>query len=105
MNFIIFKLIFTILITYNITQIISESTFPLFKWLRDLEYRNFIGLQWIGHLFGCFLCTSVWVGWAVAFFLFDVGQFLEIESITWAWSGLFYSSLAWIIHCLEAKLG
>jgi hypothetical protein len=105
MNFIIFKLIFSVFITYNITQIISESTFPLFKWLRDLEYRNFIGLRWIGHLFGCFLCTGVWVGWFVAFFLFDVGQFLEIGTISWVWTGLFYSSLTWFIHCLEAKLG
>lgn len=98
------NVIFSIFIVYNLSQIISESTFPLFKWMRSLTNNRYLLIQYIGELFSCFLCTSVWCGWIVAICVFDLGSVLQVEH-SWLWTGLFYSSLAWFLHCLEAKLG
>lgn len=96
-------IIVSIVITYNLSQIISESTFPLFKWLRNLE-GNLI-LDFLSELTSCFLCTSVWVGCLISFWIFDIGSILKVEHLSWAVSGLFYSGMAWFIHCWEEKIG
>ncbi len=100
----ILLIIFSVFIVFNLSQIISESTFPLFRWLRRLEVNEYLLVSYIGQLFSCFLCTSVWAGWIVAIFVFDLGLNLGVEH-SWFWTGLFYSSLAWFLHILEAKLG
>lgn len=88
------KELFLIAILYQITSIISESSFPLFRWMRTLPY-------YIGDLFGCFLCVSVWVGLFGSLILnisnnfgFD-SHFLSV---------FFYSFCLWWIHLLEAKI-
>lgn len=95
--------IFAILVTYNISQIISESSFPLFRWLRNLEGN--VVKDFIANLTSCFLCTSVWTGILVSWLIFDYAKYLEIQSLTLFWSGLFYSCCAWFLHCWEVKLG
>jgi hypothetical protein len=104
MNHELILLIFSIFIVFNLSQIISESTFPLFKWLRRLETNRYLLVSYIGQLFSCFLCTSVWAGWVVSILVFDLGSVLQVEH-SWFWTGLFYSSIAWFLHCVEAKLG
>lgn len=97
------NVIFAILVTYNLSQIISESTFPLFRWLRNLEGNWF--KEFISELTSCFLCTSVWIGVLVSFLLFDYAKYLEIQNLSLIWSGLFYSCCAWFLHCLEVNFG
>lgn len=88
---------FTLAVVYQITSIISESSFPPFRWLRNLD-------NILGEFFDCFLCVSVWVGWVMAVILFDPGKYLEFGVFSWIWSGLFYSSLTWFLHLIEGKL-
>lgn len=88
---------FAIGVCYQITSIISESSFPLFRWLRTLPY-------FLGNLFGCFLCISVWVGFLCSFCLFDFGKEIEFSQYTWFTSGLFYSFITWWLHLLEGKV-
>lgn len=90
-------------IVYQLSQIISESSFPIFRWLRNLE-GNFI-FDFIAELTSCFLCTSVWVGCIVSIWIFDIGAELGIKTIAWFASGLFYSSVCWFLHCWEVKNG
>lgn len=89
--------IFTVGVIYQVTSIISESSFPIFSWLRK---RNGI----IGNLFDCFLCVSVWIGWIGSYFLFNLGNELGFIEYSWFTSGLFYSFICWFIHLLEGKL-
>jgi len=110
------QFILTIGVVYQVTSLISESSFPLFKWLRDVgqfvykpeydskfrERSKYLG--WIGDFFGCFLCVSVWIGFIGSVVLFDIGNFLGYESVSWAISGLFYSFIVWFIHLIEGKL-
>ena len=91
------QFILTIGVVYQATSIISESSFPIFKWLQKRK-------GFVGDFFGCFLCVSVWVGWIGSVVLFDVGNFLGYESVSWAISGLFYSFIVWFIHLIEGKL-
>lgn len=91
------QFIFTIGVIYQVTSIISESSFPIFRWLQKRK-------GFVGDLFGCFLCVSVWVGWIGSVVLFDIGNFLGYESVSWAISGLFYSFIVWFIHLIEGKL-
>lgn len=112
----ILQFIFTIGVIYQVTSIISESSFPLFKWLRDIgqfvykpEYDSRFRqrskyLGWIGEFFGCFLCVSVWIGCLGSYLLFDCAAFIEFQSLTWFTSGLFYSFICWFIHLIEGKL-
>ncbi len=100
----IFLTIFAIFIVFNLSQIISESTFPLFRLLRRLEESQYLFISYIGQLFSCFLCTSVWVGWLVSVKVFDLGSVLQVDH-SWFWTGLFYSSIVWFLHCMEVKIG
>lgn len=93
----ILQFIFTIGVIYQVTSIISESSFPLFKWLQTRK-----GI--VGDLFGCFLCVSVWIGLLGSYLLFDCAAFIEFQSLTWFTSGLFYSFICWFIHLIEGKL-
>ena len=93
----VLRFILTLLVVYQITSIISESSFPLFKWLRTLP-------GWIGELFSCFLCVSVWIGFIISSKLFDPAYELGYVQYSWIWSGLIYSSLVWFIHLIEEKL-
>lgn len=96
-------LAFSIIVVYNISQIISESTFPLFRFLRNLEGNWFF--NFVSELTSCFLCTSVWAGLLVSWLVFDVASSLQVNHFTIFWSALFYSGCAWFLRCLEAKLG
>lgn len=104
------KFIFTLFVIYQITSIITESTFPLFKLLRVLHefeskslFINWI-LAGISQFFSCFLCTSVWVGFIISNYLYNISFELGYENQSWFWSGLFYSSLTWFIHIIENKI-
>lgn len=111
------QFILTIGVVYQVTSIISESSFPIFKWLQkfgdiprrkvelDLKINIIDRFEiFIGDLFGCFLCVSVWVGCLGSYLLFDCAAFVEFQSWTWFTSGLFYSFIVWFIHLLEGKL-
>lgn len=92
----ILKFILLIGVLYQVTSIISESSFPLFRWMRTLPF-------YIGDLFGCFLCVSVWVGFCGSFII-DIAKFAEFEHFTPIISGLFYSFVIWWIYLLEKKI-
>lgn len=91
------QFMFTIGVVYQVTSIISESSFPIFRWLQRKD-------GFVGDLFGCFLCVSVWIGCLGSVWLLDIANLLGYESLTWLTSGLFYSFIAWFIHLLEGKL-
>ncbi len=95
------RFLFTLGLTYQISQIISESYFPLFRYIRNLKGN--IVFNFISELTSCFLCTSVWVGMILSNYFFDISNFLGYTEISWVWSGLFYSCLSWFIHVWEAK--
>jgi len=106
----ILQFLVTIAVCYQVTSIISESSFPLFKWLRHLDEvrTNDLFKIWvfkgISNFFSCFLCVSVWIGFLCGRLLFDLAKFVEYESLTWAISGLVYSFICWFIHLVEGKL-
>jgi hypothetical protein len=67
---IIFKIIFAIILVEAITEIISKS--EIFSPVRRFFYekRNNRVFRFIHDLLDCGYCTSVWVGWFIAFVLF-----------------------------------
>jgi len=113
----ILQFILSIGVIYQVTSIISESSFPLFKWLRSIGQEKVdwpkydIKLDWsdkleimIGELFRCFLCVSVWIGCIGSYFLFDFAIFVGYNQLSWLISGLFYSFICWFIHLIEGKM-
>ena len=105
----LFQFLFTLILTYQISQIISESTFPLFRFLRNVDQidTNIFILQkllsYIAQLFSCFLCTSVWIGIILSSKFYDISLNLGYNELSIMWSGLVYSCLAWFIHIWENK--
>lgn len=95
------KVVFQVLVLYNISQIISESslTRPIREYL--LKYCNIPVYKFLYGLMSCFLCTSVWVGFILSLLLHDMAKDIGYETLTWFWSGLFYSSITWFIHVWE----
>lgn len=90
---ILLQLFVTIIIVYNVTQILVEST--LFSFFRRLPV--------IKYLFNCFLCTSVWVGFLCSWIILDIIQQLQFHDVnfTWFWSGIFYSGIAYLVRSME----
>jgi hypothetical protein len=93
------KFLFVAIVAYQVSSLITESSFPVFSWLRKLPYLG-------ASLFSCVLCVSVWMGWFSALFIYNPGQYLNIEPVqySWFWSGFVYSFFAWTAHLLEGKL-
>lgn len=97
MNWLAF--IFSILIIYNVTQIITET--KIFK-----PIREFIPWAPIKYLLSCFLCMSVWVAGLISYLLYP------ISSVVWVlpmWqhvilSALIYSCVTWFLSLIEHKL-
>ena len=99
---IILQIIFETLILYQISQVISESY--LFSPMRNFFIEsNWIPLNWFGKLIDCFLCTSIWVGFGLSLYLFNLAEYLGYLQFSWFWNGLFFSCLTWILRVLENK--
>jgi len=102
---ILLKVIFQILVMYQMTQIISES--KLTKPLRDylLSRSRTSKVAWFFYeLSSCFLCTSVWVGFLLTLPLFDLAAYMGYTTMSWFWNGLFFSCLTWYLHLLENRI-
>jgi hypothetical protein len=94
------KFLFVLIIAYQISSLIAESSFPVFSYLRQLPH-------FFGNLFSCVLCVSVWLGWFSAGFLYDPAAAIGFTPMflpTWFWSGFVYSCLVWFVHLFEGKL-
>jgi len=101
----IINFLFTTLLIYSVTQIVSESTFPLFRWLRNISdiYPGTLS-NFVGSLFSCFLCTSVWVGSLMSIWYFDISEYAGYPgNMSWCASGLVYSCIVWFIHVFENR--
>lgn len=99
---ILMKIVFQILVLYQIAQIISESRIskPLRTFLLEKSHGNvIIGL--LHGLLSCFLCTSVWVGFLLTPMLFDFAEYIGYNQVSWFWNGLFFSSITWFLYVWE----
>jgi len=96
------KIGFQVFVLYQIAQIISESKIsrPLRYYLRDISDKNIVA-KVLYELMSCFLCTSVWVGFALTPLLFDLSSYLGYSTISWFWNGLFFSSITWFMKVWE----
>lgn len=92
-------LVFEILVLYQITTIISESS--LFNPLREFLTKRFFPLSLLGYLISCFLCTSVWVGFILSNYLFNFAEYLGYYEISWFWNSMFFSAVVWFIHKID----
>ena len=88
------KIVFEVIVLYNITQIVAEST--LFSKVRKIKI--------VGSVLSCFLCTSVWISFLLTFVLFDYANYLGFDKFSWFFNGMFFSGLTWFIHVIERKL-
>jgi hypothetical protein len=97
---ILLKIIFQVIVLYQITQIISESkiTRPLRTYLSG---KQSLVARFLYELISCFLCTSVWVGFILTPLLFDFAKYLGYDTVTWFWNGLFFSCITWFLHVWE----
>ncbi len=98
-----FIIVYLTLITYQISTIISHSTFPLFKYIRMLADHDNRWLRYIGELCSCFLCVSVWVGIILSYLTNNIGiysAYIPSQIL----SGIFISALAWFVHIFENKV-
>lgn len=97
---ILLKILFEVFVLYQITQVISEST--LTKPFRDYlnKHSRYTVVGFLHSLMNCFLCTSVWVGFTLSFFLFDLAAYLGYTH-SWFWNGLFFSGITWFLYVWE----
>ena len=88
--FILFKIIFAIVLTEAITEIVvkSEIFLPIRKALFDNKKFRFF--EWLHSLLDCGYCFSVWAGWFVALILLMPNQEVVFVSkyIDWFFIGL-----------------
>jgi len=88
---ILFKILFFIVITEAITEVVvkSELFFPLRKWVFNRKKNKVF--EWLHSLLDCGYCFSVWVGWFVTLLLFVPNQNIVFISkyIDWVFIGLF----------------
>ena len=97
------KFILSIVATEAITEILTKSN--LFEPFREFLFnrKQYKVCAWLHDLLDCGYCTSVWVGWFIAFFiLFDVN--LIHRYIDWFFIGLVLHRLANVQHFLIDKL-
>lgn len=98
--FILFKIIFAIILTEAITEIVvkSELLLPIRKAVFDK--RNFKFFKWLHSLLDCGYCFSVWAGWLSAVFLFAINPSFVLISkyIDWVFIGLFLHRSSNILH-------
>ena len=99
---ILLKIIFEVMVLYQITQIITESkiTRPIRSFLNE-QGRYFIIAEILYELISCFLCTSVWVGFILTPLLFDFASYLGYDKGSFFWNGLFFSSVTWFLYVWE----
>lgn len=95
---IVLKILVWILIGYSVVQIITESYIlkpfrELFKW------------DWWQTLVSCTICTGVWVGFGIGYFLWSPSE--EIFDITdyryIFFDGLLCSVTSWFIYLVENR--
>jgi hypothetical protein len=96
------KVIFQVIVLYQITQIISESRIsrPIREYLAE-KGRKYLFPKILHDLISCFLCTSVWVGFILTPLLFDLAKYIGYETMSWFWNGLFFSCVAWFLNVWE----
>lgn len=93
-------IVFEIIVLYQISSIITESY--LLKPLREQIYSKSV---FFGSLISCFLCTSIWVGFILSFFLYDYAKDLGVNLyVSWFFNSMFFSGLAWFLKLLEERL-
>lgn len=97
------KFVLSVIATEAITEILTKSN--LFEPFREFLFnkRQSKVCAWLHNLLDCGYCTSVWVGWFIAFvILFDVS--LIHRYIDWFFIGLILHRLANVQHFLIDKL-
>lgn len=80
------ELITGILLTWWVAKLISQEHGPLgvftrLRWfvgIRYDEYSQVVYQNELAHLVGCIRCLSVWVGWAVSFFILDSSSIIIV---------------------------
>ncbi len=95
------ELITGILLTWWVAKLISQEYGPagVFMRLRYAvgirydEYSTVVYKNELAHLVGCIRCLSVWVGWAVSFFILDSSSIINVLSY-----GLVFSAGAVVLE-------
>lgn len=98
------KFFLWVLGAYGITQIIVETQY--FDWLKNF-FRKFILTRWIGEMFDCILCTSVWVGFLFGAFFHSPTQTEFQLSNFWIsifLDGMISSAAVWFLHVIEKRI-
>lgn len=99
----IFKLIFAIILTEAITEIVTKSV--IFSPIREFFFnrRKNALFNWIHELLDCGYCTSVWVGWLLAILFFNEKMLID-RYIDWIFIGLFLHRLSNLLHNIFDKV-
>lgn len=89
---IVLNLILTIIIVEAITEIITDS--EICRPIREFFFnrKKYIIFKFIHNLLDCGYCTSVWVGWFVAYFTISNNFF------GWFFTGILIHRLSNILH-------